>query len=103
MRQLTFATPFRLILAVLAFLVYVAVVVWHHYAYKSTWRTEQAGSLLVASSYLFYGTPFGTIAGDQWYYILKHLAFRPLSQEEPADTLLNISANHNRSPKPNSI
>ena len=94
---------FPLLLAALAFLTYVGAITWHNEAYKSTWRTEQSGSLLVATSYLFYGSPFGSIAAEQWNYVLKYVAFRSASQEKHADELLKFSANHNRSAKPNTI
>jgi virginiamycin B lyase len=91
------------VLAALAFFTYAGAVFWHNQAYKSTWRLEQTGPLLVATSYLFYGQPFGLIDGDLWHYVLKRVAHRALSQEEPADSLLKLAANHDRSPKLDSI
>ena len=64
---------------------------------------EQSGALLVATSYLFYGQPFGSIEGDLWDYILKRVAFRAPSQEAPADALVKFAINHARSPRLDSI
>jgi hypothetical protein len=84
---------FRSLLAVLAFLTYVAAILWHHNAYKSIWIIEQSGSLLFATSYLFYGKPFGAIDNGLWTFVITHVGLtRSSSDEEPADSFLASAA-----------
>lgn len=94
MRQLAFAArpSFRALLAAVAFLAYVAAIVWHHDAQKSAWRTEQSGSLLFAASYLFYGKPFGAIDRGLWDAFLDDVRSGKVSQENSADSFLARAA-----------
>jgi hypothetical protein len=91
MHQLAFParSTFRPLLAVLAFLTYAVAILWHHDAYKSNWVIEQAGPLPFATSYLFYGKPFGSIDRGLWDSFLKHI----VSPEEPLDSFLASVAN----------
>jgi virginiamycin B lyase len=99
-----FASRYRIarpLLAALAFITYAAAILWHHGAYKSIWQLEQQGSLILAASYLYYDQPFGSIDGSLWHYVVKR--FSSDSQDKSADALLKLAANHDRSPKVDSI
>jgi hypothetical protein len=90
MRQVGLPTnsAFRRFLAVLAFLAYAAALAWHHQAYKSSWRIEQSGALIFASSYLYYGKPLGSVESGLWNFFLQHLN----SPDGSADSLLAKAA-----------
>jgi hypothetical protein len=85
-------STFRPLLAVLAFLTYVVAVVWHHDTYKSNWTIEQTGSLLFASSYLYYGKPFGAVDGGLWLFVMQHVGLTRSLEEQPADSFLADAA-----------
>jgi len=85
-------STFRPLLAALAFVTYVAAILWHHGAYKSTWAIEQSGSLPIATSYLYYDQPFSAIDGGLWAAFYKRAASKTPTAEEPIDSFLSSVA-----------
>ena len=94
MRRLAFAvrSRFRPLLAILAFLIYAAGVLWHHNLQKSAWQTEQSGALLFAASYLYYGKPFGAIDRGLWDFFIEHASSARDSDQVPGDSFLARAA-----------
>src|SRR5262245_19463909 len=78
--------------AIAAFLIYATAVLWLHSVQSSTWRVEQLGPLAVASSYLFYAKPFGSLDGGLWDFIVNHAMSAGPSEETPADLFLAETA-----------
>ncbi len=83
---------FRLLLAAMAFLTYAVAILWLHHVQKSTWRLEQQGGLVIATSYLFYDEPYGSVDRGLWDFIHKNVVLKARAQELPADSWLARAA-----------
>src|SRR5262249_1507632 len=78
--------------AAMAFLTYAVAILWLHHVQKSTWRIEQQGGIIFATSYLFYDKPFGSLDRGLWDFLWKNVVLKDGTHELPADSWLARAA-----------